>query len=430
MLTRTPFEHEISRSLAETFDALEMVDSHEHLRNEEIRLAQKVDFSTLFSHYCVGELTSAGMSKADMDLFLQPEGDAEHKWRVFHPYYEQIKNGGYARAARTAMGRFYGLDDLTSAADAIDVSARMKEANVSGLYRRILTDECRFKTTLVFNGEPYDREFFRSVHPINHLCDIACYQDLENDFRELGAPISTRLSDYVEAVGVYLASLVQEGAVGFKFTTAYYRNLDFQPTTDADAERIYNRVFERSLIGRNQYIDSGQTLVLSNYLTHRIIGFAQELGVPVAFHTGLQAGNRNNPDLARPERLWNLFYQYPRVKFVILHAGLPWIDEAAMLAKYYPNVYLDMAWMHVISSEMSVAALKTWVDFVPRNKVMGFGGDYTVVEKVYGHLMAARGNIIRALTDKIESGAMSERDGHAWIKSLLRETAIQVYRLD
>jgi predicted TIM-barrel fold metal-dependent hydrolase len=169
---------------------------------------------------------------------------------------------------------------------------------------------------------------------------------------------------------------------------------------------------------------------LQDYLTHRIVEFAGHLGLPVVFHTGIQAGNGNKPDNCRPERLWNLIARYRSSTFILLHAGIPWTDEAGMLAKYFPNVYLDMAWMHIISPEQAQSALRTWVDLVPRNRILGFGGDYGVVEKVYGHIRMAKQNIARALSAKIEQGDISEADARDWCKSMLSDNPRSVYALD
>jgi hypothetical protein len=75
-------------------------------------------------------------------------------------------------------------------------------------------------------------------------------------------------------------------------------------------------------------------------------------------------------------------------------------------------------------------ALRDWVDLVPRNKVLGFGGDYQVVEKVYGHLVMARDNIAAALAAKVAQGAMSREDASAWVRALLWENPRAVYGLE
>jgi len=90
---------------------------------------------------------------------------------------------------------------------------------------------------------------------------------------------------------------------------------------------------------------------------------------------------------------------------------------------------VDMAWMHIISPDIAVNALKIWTDMVPKNKIFGFGGDYFVPEKVYGHLTMAKENICRALSEKIVCGAMTEEEARSWIEHLLQLNATKVYNL-
>ena len=114
----------------------------------------------------------------------------------------------------------------------------------------------------------------------------------------------------------------------------------------------------------------------------------------------------------------------------MLHAGIPWMDEAAVMAKHFPNLYLDMGWTHAMSPELSCRAIKSYIDLLPRNKVIGFGGDYTVVEKVFGHLTWARENIARALNRKIDEGAISDAAAREWVKAILHNNPIEVFKLD
>ena len=88
--------------------------------------------------------------------------------------------------------------------------------------------------------------------------------------------------------------------------------------------------------------------------------------------------------------------------------GMPWVREAGLIGKNFPNVWLNLCWSHIVSPEMTVNTLKEWVDLVPVNKIIGFGGDYgKPVEKVYGHLLMARENIARVLGDRVSRGLMS-----------------------
>lgn len=100
-----------------------------------------------------------------------------------------------------------------------------------------------------------------------------------------------------------------------------------------------------------------------------------------------------------------------------------------MMCKYFPNVYLDMAWLHIISPELSCRMVGVFLDMVPLNKLLGFGGDYLVVEKVYGHLCIARENLCRALTEKVENKGIGEDDAHHFLEECLCNNASRVYNL-
>ncbi|OPZ18545.1 MAG: hypothetical protein BWZ10_01029 [candidate division BRC1 bacterium ADurb.BinA364] len=88
-----------------------------------------------------------------------------------------------------------------------------------------------------------------------------------------------------------------------------------------------------------------------------------------------------------------------------------------VLGKYFENVTLNMCWMHIMGPEMSRRALREWLDAVPVTKLFAFGGDYQVVEKVYGHLTLARWNVAVVLAESIRAGRMT------------REQALRVARL-
>jgi predicted TIM-barrel fold metal-dependent hydrolase len=216
---------------------------------------------------------------------------------------------------------------------------------------------------------------------------------------------------------------------GIKFLSAYMRDLRFDPVDAGTAERVFNRIADESCGMRPSVLGYEETRPLQDHLVHRLVQVAGDLGLVVVFHTGIQAGNYNDLENARPTRLRGIVHRFPRVRFNLLHGGLPFIDEAGMLAKYFPNVTVDMAWMHAISPEISVRALRDWVDLVPRNKILGFGGDYQVVEKVYGHLVLARENIAGALAEKVAQGAMSSQDASAWARALLWENPRVLYGL-
>ena len=166
-----------------------VIDSHEHLPNESDRLAQPVDFFTLFSHYVSGDLGGAGAPPNLATQLNSPGLTPAQKWTLFAPYYDRLADGSYARAAHIAIKKFYDMDRLTSAADAEMLTERVRAANTPGLYRRVLRDACNIITSLNFVGMgAVDREFFIPVLFITHLSEINQIASFAPWRRRLDAP--------------------------------------------------------------------------------------------------------------------------------------------------------------------------------------------------------------------------------------------------
>lgn len=407
----------VAALLFDYMDSMEIIDTHEHLLNESERLKETVDFSKMFTQYTHLDLSSSGMSADSYNKFTSSELDVEAKWKLFEPYYKKIRNGSYTKAARLSMKRIYNVDDLATLDDAITLTENMRKANQPGLYRKVLKDICNIKVTMNFHHLGTDRDFFLQVDHMNHFCEISTLNELDAITSSAGNR-PTSLKSYVDTIGRIMEDRKKNGLRGIKFHTAYNRNLKFENVSICDAERIFSKIYDETMGFRIHGLGFSETIPLQDFLVHQMIQMAGEMELPVVFHTGI-TGTSNNLDNARPLPLWNLFHRYSNVQFLILHGGIPWVDEAGILAKNFANVYVDMAWMHIISPELSVKALKTWVDMVPQNKIFGFGGDYAVIEKVYGHLIMAKENIARTLAAKIEDGAMTESEAYSWINSLL-----------
>jgi len=132
----------------------------------------------------------------------------------------------------------------------------------------------------------------------------------------------------------------------------------------------------------------------------------------------------------QPTRLTNLFVQYPEARFDLFHIGYPYQEEVLALAKHFANVYVDMCWAWIIDPRASVRFLEQFVTAVPSNKLFGFGGDYVVAEPVYGHLRIARDGIARALSELVEEDYLTTPEALAIARRILRENALEVFRVE
>jgi predicted TIM-barrel fold metal-dependent hydrolase len=163
---------------------------------------------------------------------------------------------------------------------------------------------------------------------------------------------------------------------------------------------------------------------------HQVIRQALEHGLPIQVHTGLQEGVGNMLSNAQPLHLADLFLEYRQVKFDLFHAGYPYSGEVACLAKNFPNVWADLCWMWIISPSAGRRILHEWIETIPSNKILGFGGDYRFVEGSYAHSRMAREGVTQVLTQKIEEGYLTEEEAVEMGRKILRENAWDLFGLE
>jgi predicted TIM-barrel fold metal-dependent hydrolase len=165
-------------------------------------------------------------------------------------------------------------------------------------------------------------------------------------------------------------------------------------------------------------------------MMHAALQAARDNDLTVVFHTGLQAGGMNLVEDTKPTHLTNLFMEYRDLRFDLLHAGYPYAHECGVLGKYFPNVWVDLAWIHVITGAGTQQFLLDWLDLVPGSKILGFGSDTLTLENIYGALEIAKENLSAVLAERVRRGwdTMEEARELAW--RMLRANPIECYRLD
>jgi len=101
-----------------------------------------------------------------------------------------------------------------------------------------------------------------------------------------------------------------------------------------------------------------------------------------------------------------------------------------ILAKNFRNVYIDMCWLYIISPSYSERYLHEWLETVPANKIMAFGGDFLNVEGVYGHLLFARQVVANVLIAKVKDGYFTENEALKIAQMILHDNATGLLKLD
>jgi len=412
-------------------DRIRLVDTHEHLPNEADRLKQPADCLALMLHYVESDLVSAGLPRefqsGAWQVTLQDAAQPfEPRWTQFEKYWPDVRLTGYGRALRRAAADLYGVRlDAPTLDTARQLNRRLADARQPGLYRHILKDKARIDLSLNDVGSTrVDPEFFAAVLRFDHFVQIRSAGDLARLSRRTGVKIAA-LEDLVAALRKEFEQGRAQGMVGLKSALAYARPIYYPLPAVAEARQAFERI-------RAQPAPPPEEAArpLQNYMMHEVCRLAAQYRLPFQIHTGLQTGfGRREITDSRPTHLVSLIRAYPDVPFVLFHGGYPYGHELGTIAKNFPNAYIDMCWLHIIAPEAARASLAEWLDAVPANKIMAFGGDYTYAEGAYAHAELARENVARVLAGKVAAGDLSEDEALELARKILRTNAIQLFHL-
>lgn len=411
---------------------IKIVDTHEHLPDENERIKGKPDLLyEFFCHYASSDLISSGMSDDDMEKIRKKDIPIEKRWKILEPYWLKIQNTGYARSINISAKGLFGEDGLTRKTYK-SLAEKFVSANKHGWYSKVLKEKCVIDIS-VLDANAYDRDkdlFVPVVRPEEYIL-VRSREAIQKIEKSRDLSIHT-LKDLEKAMLGYLDEFVANGAVGIKLPLAYLRPINYDKTAFSDAERSFNLIAqsESNPYMYESYITFNQAKPMQDYLVHRVLRYAEQKKLPVQIHTGLQEGNGNLIRNSDPTLLTNLFIEYPNVKFDIFHAGYPFSRLLACLAKNFRNVYIDMCWFHIMTTSGACAILNEWLDLVPANKIFGFGGDYAFVEGVYGHAVLAREDVARVLAERVEKGIFGEDYALEIGRMILRENAYTFFDLE
>src|SRR4030042_4688970 len=337
------------QKLKKHVDKVRIIDTHEHLPQEKDRVGREVDaLSELFRHYASSALVSAGMREEDVTTIRDPSKSLYERWGVLEPWWDRIRNTGYARAIEIAARDLYEVQGICSTTYK-DLSNRMRERNREGLYRWVLKDKAGIDISILDDltgGCEIDRDFFAPVLKIGDIVTPGNRNELEILAKQHGVRLHD-FNDYVSLVRKRFDDI--EGKIlGIKIALAYRRAIFFEKRSYSEAEEAFNKLYKTR--GFTRYIpdptrkesrmvpwgpSNEELLPMQDYLVHVAIQEAEKRRLPIQIHTGLQEGNENILANSNPELLVNLFMEYRDAKFDIFHGGWPFCRQLSALAKTF-----------------------------------------------------------------------------------------------
>jgi predicted TIM-barrel fold metal-dependent hydrolase len=140
--------------------------------------------------------------------------------------------------------------------------------------------------------------------------------------------------------------------------------------------------------------------------------------VPVLSHIG-----PTSPTLSfkytRPDDIEDAAFRFPEVNFILGHAGVVWRHEAAMLAAYRPNVYLDLSGFQPDWRKGELDGILAGHKSAGLLRKLLFGTDWPI-HRVYGNQM----QWVEAFRDCARRGVITEEE----LDWLFYRNAAQVLR--
>jgi hypothetical protein len=412
---RTP----LFNRLYEKIVAMPVIDCHEHLIGPEARPPYKEPIAALAHYYVLNDLRSADFKVTNEEvLHLEDhEVPTDEKWPLFERLWHATEHTTYARATKLVLKNVYGEDELTR--EALDRVAEKLVEQTEEVYFRTI-DGANIQAMLVdvlgwlpdglgafLDGKKTFPAKWRPMIPLPEFHPTTMAQATIDWCGSLADTHITSLDEYLEAVFVVFKRCIERGAIGIKDQSAYERGLAYDVVLKAEAERLFDRV----LVDPRNGLGWPEGKPLNDYLFHQFMRFARELDLPVQLHTGHMAGVYNRVDKANAVHLAPVLELHRGVRFDLFHGNWPYLGDLLFIGKNYPNVALDLCWLHIIEPDYAAELLERSVMVLPHSKVHGFGGDYDdMPEFVAAHLAIARENIAGVLARLVERGWLEEED--------------------
>ena len=424
-------QNRVNRNIESEVNKIRIVDTHEHFPPESARKGSAIDFFTLVIGYLQADMVSSGMTTGQLNFILDPKNTPEDRWNQFYPYWQNAKYTGYGLCLRETIRGLFGVNELNPGTFRIVDRLMRESVKNDNWYRHVLKEKAGIDVSIVdplgVNSLPdvqYPSEFFVKVRRFDHFTVINA-RTISSIGKQYGVAIRS-LDGLLTALDTAFSQAVfKERIVGIKSGLAYSRKIHYEDVPEQEARILFEKV--KDTLYRPSAAESTK---LADFMFHQIVARAEKYNLPIQIHTGILSRNFHaNPiENTNAIHLSNLFLKYRKARFVIFHGSFPYMEELTYLAKHYPNVYIDMCWMYIISPQESRKFLREWLQTVPVNKIMAFGGDATV-EWTYGHSVMARQAVTEVLSRMFEEGYLSEEEAISVARKILRENAIELFGL-
>lgn len=406
-----------AQELLAYLEGLTIIDAHEHTKPEAWHLAKTPDFSWLLL-YAMNDLASAGMARFDI---YGDDYAAEEKWARVKPFWPLVRHGSYARIARLSAEMLTGEADLTDESVPA-ITAAMRADNRPGLYRRYFRERYHAERVVVSNGtlpvetHPYTVEDLSLLSLIVGVVSPRSMAELAVFEQGVGAELRTPEA-YASGLAQFVARYATApGVVGFKTMS---QQLSDEIST-AEVERALRA------LARGETLERHSQMCLNRFHYEETFRAVRDTGLPVGVHCGVW-GDYRASDV---ENFIGIMARFPEITFDLYHMSVPSTRQNALVVRNFRNAHGNLCWAPTVSQALFESALEEWIDIVPVNKVIGFGGDIIFgPQAVYGCKRMSDESMARVFGGRVAAGRMTMAEACEVLRCWLYENPRRLYGL-
>ena len=404
--------------LEKTISSLPIVDTHTHLR-EWSSIEQPATAYTLFN--CSGFLRQAWVSAGALSRGEYRQSKRFLDWPSMSAAIEKVRTTAFYRILLDGLRSLYEIDfDELDQSSFETLGRKMTRAYQDpGWYAAVLKEKAGLEVICLDSRSEVDRSLFTPIARLDYYVMFGHAGWGERVVAKHGGERTSTIDALVGCLRKDFNEAVGARAAAIKSNDTWARPLSYEDVSEAAAEDAL------ALCNAGEP-DARAEKTLGDFMMNQICVLCAEHDIPLQIHTGPAMGTDHVIQYGNPLNLNSLILRNPETRFVLFHAGGPFVRECASLAVQFQNVYLDLC--GVLCRESLRRILDDWLEYVPHGKFM-WGTDVNLVEEAYAVSLSFRKVLARLLTDRVESGYFSRASAEDFARGILGENARRILRL-
>ena len=367
---------------------------------------------------------------------------------------EKVRVNSYFIWLQKSLSQLYGIEAPLTGSNWETWDGAIQKAYQDPMHSdQIRSGKCAYKKSILDaywdpgsdNGLP---EQFIPTFRVNAFffgySTAAADHDGNNPYTLYPRTFITDLDEYVAWVRDCILAHKASGCAALKIPIAYDRGLDFHEVSTDQACKAFSRLTAAAPTKQGRLenptfpvnspagpstdlptsAERGDLKTFQDYLFFQICRIAAEAGLPVQIHTGMGQGDRTNA-----LQLQETLSKFPETRFVLLHCSYPWIEDMSYLITKYPNVYPDLSWVPLLSTQAAITLLHDLIERSTLDRIC-WGCDTWTPEESYGSLLALCFVLASVLTKKIADGYFQLQDAFCILDHILFDNPHRLYEPD